>query len=270
AARNSASSCPGSTARPPSGLPKASGKALRPCASLSAPPTASPRSAPASPPPAPAKPSPPSSAAPTPRFTRPRAPGATRCTWPRSGWWPDSGAQRRADLSADLAEIDSPRIIGRQPGDHLAHVLGLAGAGGRDRRLDRGGHLVLGERLGQEFVENVDLLLFHRRQVGSPGLGIDGETFLALLHHLLDHGEDFVIGRRALALAAIGDVAILDGGIDGPQGGRAPLVAGLQRLLEPFADVFAHGRAGSLLCRLWPSYRRETQPAPLALPAPAF
>src|SRR5690606_28846570 len=153
-------------------------------------------SAPAWPPVAWRKSFPPSSAAPTPHSTGPRKRAAIRSTWPRSGWWREAwlGAQNRTHLAADLAEIDPAGIIGLELGDDLAHVLGALGT----RRGDCSGnghrHFLFRQPLGQEFVENIDLFLFHRGEVRAPRLGIDGKAFFALLHHLLDHGQNLVIG----------------------------------------------------------------------------
>src|SRR5690606_25338051 len=122
------------------------------------------------------------------------------------------------------------------------------------RLLDRGGgrrgDFLLAHRLGQERLDDVDLTAFLRGAFGAAALLVGFGRFLALAHH---SREDFqypgILAGRA-AGTAMRNVAVLDGGEDQPQRGKALAVARLLGGLHGFGE--------------FPAHRRES-PCPLAI-----
>jgi hypothetical protein len=126
--------------------------------------------------------------------------------------------------------------------DHLAHVLHAGGAGLGDRGRYRRLHLVLRHLLGQVGRDDRDLLALLRGEFGAAALVVEFDRFLALLDHFLKHAKQIGVRQRRLALAARGDVGVLDGRIDHAQRGELALVLGLHGLLDRVVDVVAqHG-----------------------------
>jgi hypothetical protein len=111
---------------------------------------------------------------------------------------------------------------------HPAHVADAGGSGLGDGGCNGGLDLFPGHLARQEFLDHHDFLQFLLGQFQPPALFIGACRFLALLDHAAhDRGDVGVRHHFRAAVAAAGDVAVLDCGIDQPQG-RQPV--GLFRL----------------------------------------
>ena len=119
-------------------------------------------------------------------------------------------------------------------------MLGCAGL--RDRRLDRCIHRGFVHLLRQEFADDGDLGAFLVGEFGAPGLLVNGQRFLAGLHHFGEDGQ-FVGAADDFARPAHFDLAILQRGHNQPQG----------------ADAQSYRPPSSRLSSVWPISRASLQ-----------
>ena len=83
---------------------------------------------------------------------------------------------------------------------------------------------------------------------GAAALVIGFGRFLALLDHLGEQGEDFVIAQKlAAVLGAVGDVTVFQRRKDQPQRSHALLVGGLHGRFHFFVELFAQAHDSPLL-----------------------
>ena len=97
---------------------------------------------------------------------------------------------------------------------------------------DRLCRFFLRQRLRQEFADDLDFLVFLRLEFGAPCLAIEPRAFLALLDHLGQDIEDFLLVRPVLALAAQRDVPVGDRRVDQPQRRNPASFLTLERRLQ--------------------------------------
>src|SRR6185437_16936061 len=125
---------------------------------------------------------------------------------------------------------------------HLAHVLDRAGAHFGDSLLHSSLHRRLVHLGGHEGADNDDFGFLILGQLGAAALAIDGGGFLALLDHLGQQGEDFVVAQKfAAGLAARGDVTVLQRRQHQAHRGQALGVLGLHRLFHGVIELGAQG-----------------------------
>src|SRR5262245_17704500 len=173
-------------------------------------------------------------------------PRSTRCCAPMCS----TNAAGRADASATpglpelllyqpahLAEVQAAGVARFQRGHHLAHILGAGGAGRLDGGGDGGPGLGLAHLSGEELLDDGDLGGLLGGLLFAPGLLVDGERLAPLLDHPLQQRRYLLIGDGGLG----GDVALLQGGADQAQRGKARLVVRLERSLGLGHQTVAHG-----------------------------
>ncbi|VTZ61338.1 hypothetical protein EMEDMD4_270114 [Sinorhizobium medicae] len=139
-----------------------------------------------------------------------------------------------------LAEIHLARIALLQSVHTFAHVAQPVRA---DLRNGLGADfldLFFGKLLGQELVDDGDFLPLLLGKLRPAALVVNAGRFFALLDHLDEYLQDLIVADRVLAMATIGDVAILDRGLDEADGRDAPGILGLEGFFQCIGEMLAH------------------------------
>src|SRR5262249_26094257 len=113
-------------------------------------------------------------------------------------------------------------------------------------RGDRGLHVRLAELLRQEGLDDGDFLAFLRGKLRPVALVVEARRLLALLDHLGEQLGKRTVAYRASPLSALGDVAVLDRGLDHAERADAARILGKHRLLQGGVDLLAHGSSSTL------------------------
>jgi TerC family integral membrane protein len=151
-----------------------------------------------------------------------------------------SAAKLLLDQRAGLGHVDLAAVVLLEPTHHLAHVLDRGCAGFGYALGDHLARLPLRQLRGQELADDLDLAKFLGFELWPCAFLVEPGALLALLDHLLQQVGDFRIVRPLLALAAIGDIAILYRSVDQPQRRNAQLVLLLLGLGQCLGYLFAH------------------------------
>jgi len=155
-------------------------------------------------------------------------------------------------------------------GHDLAHVADRGcthfGHGGGNRGLNLGGFQLTGQKL----FDDLDFGRLFFGQFQPPALFIGARGFLTLFDHAAKRGQNLGLGNLAFAtLTAVGDVTILDGGIDKPQRRQAVGLLGLHRLFQGGLKLVAqrHPVLSSWIYKRGhiTAMRGATQPPPISI-----
>ena len=121
---------------------------------------------------------------------------------------------------------------------HASHVLHACGASLGDDVAQGGGEFLVGERLGQELVDDGGLCQFFLRQVGAVLLGVNLCALTALLGHAHERFERILVAH----LATIAGLRLDEQqfGLDALQGGEPHLVAGQHGCLDARIHLFEY------------------------------
>jgi hypothetical protein len=126
-------------------------------------------------------------------------------------------------VAAQLDDDEIGRRLGDRGGDALAPARGRLA---RDAAIH---HLDIG----------VEFLL---RQLQPPALLIGARRFLPLFHQLAEDGQDVFLGDQPFGpVRPVGNLAVLDGGVDQPQRGQPVGLSGLHRFFQRALQAVTKG-----------------------------
>ena len=143
--------------------------------------------------------------------------------------------QHLLDDGGHPAAVGAPGHLGLGGLHDQAHLRHPRRPGGLDGARDDGLQLVVAELRRQVPLEHDELGLLDRGQLGAAGVGVGRRRLLALLG-LLGHDLEHLVVAQ-LARLVTGHLGVGDGGQRHPQGARAHLVAGLDRVVQVVLEL---------------------------------
>ena len=115
-----------------------------------------------------------------------------------------------------------PGVFALQQRNHPPHIADRGGSDLGNGRCNRAVNLACLQLTRQKFFDNPHFCQFFHRQFHPPAVFKGASTFLALLHHPAQNGQDIGITDLGIAaVTAVGNLAVFDGSVDQSQGGQA-------------------------------------------------
>src|SRR3989304_2244558 len=145
---------------------------------------------------------------------------------------------------ANHLSVSPPGQLSHQVAHHLSHVLDRPGPRRGNRLPHLGRQLFGGERLGQEFLEDLQLRLFLAGEILPPSLTELLDRFAPLVTFLDDDLQDFGLAELPPSF----HLAVLDGGEQQAKGRGLHLPTGLQGCLKFPVEAVREGHPTPASC----------------------